>query len=101
MDYNEKELAEKYRKNSKRAAWFLTIVVGIIGIVLISLGLYFMIRYVKENTVMLSVGIIMVILAVFDLYICVRFLRHTYKSMKQIPDRVAANKYLRIHGIKK
>ena len=93
--------AEKYRINSKRAAWFLTIVVGLIGITLISLGIYFLIRYLNENTTMVIVGSVMMILAVIDLFICVKFLIHTYKSMKMIPDQVAATKYMKINGIRK
>jgi hypothetical protein len=50
---------------------------------------------------MLIVGIVMCSLAVIDVYICVKFVMHTYKSMKMIPDRVAAAKYMKINGIKK
>ena len=101
MENDVKELARRYRKNSKIAAWVLTIIVGIIGIVLVSLGVYFIINYYNSNTTMLIVGIIMCTLAAIDLFICVKFLVHTYKSMKLIPDRVAAAKYMKINGIKK
>lgn len=101
MENDVKELARRYRKNSKIAAWVLTIIVGIIGIVLITLGTFFIIRYYNSNTTMLIVGIVMATLALIDIYICVKFIRHTYKSMKMIPDKVAAAKYMKINGIKK
>ena len=101
MENDVKELARKNRKNSKIAAWVLAIVVGIIGIVLVSLGVYFIVTNYNTNTTILIVGIVMCALAVIDLYICIKFLIHTYKSMKMIPDRVAAAKYMKINGIRK
>ena len=101
MENDVKELARRYRKNSKIAAWVLAIVVAIIGIVLVSLGIYFIVTNYNTNTTMLIVGIVMCSLAAIDLYICIKFLIHTYKSMKMIPDRVAAAKYMKINGIRK
>ena len=92
-----KDISIKYRKHQKRLSFILMIIIVVLGIILISVGLFISI-YSKEKFIIIA-GVIMAILGAFDIPLMITFNNKTQKRIDNMTDVECAKRYCRIYGI--
>ena len=99
MDEKELEYATKYKKRIVLLALIFMIFIIIMGLGLISLGIY-MIVVSEAKVEMIFVGIILLLMGVSDIPLGIYFRFRVNKRIKSMSDETAIKRYKRIYGIK-
>ena len=93
-----KQYAEKYKKISKILSIIFTILIIALGIFMIWLGLIIILN--NSFWLMLSIGIILFACTALDIGLAIKFFLFSWKNLKYMPSRRAAERYCKITGNK-
>ena len=99
MDEIELSYATKYKKRIKTLALIFMIFIIIMGVGLISLGIYMMV--ISESKVeIIFVGAILLLMGLSDIPLGIYFRHRVNKKINSMSDETALKRYKRIYGIR-
>lgn len=91
------QYANKYRKTQKRISLAVMIFIIIVGIIIVSFGIFFLISSDVKSIV---IGVIMVIAGLLDVSLSYKFYKVATKKINSLSDIEAKNRYVKITGKK-
>ena len=90
--------AKKYKKVSKILACIFSTLIILLGGFMIWLGIIIIIN--NDSGILIAIGIIVLIAALLDIGLAVKFISFSFKNIKYMANRVAAERYSKITGNK-
>lgn len=92
-----KEIANKYRKTQKKVTITITALIIVLGLVVISLGIFFII---STEVARIIVGSIMIIAGILDITLGIRLIKAAKIRVSKLSDLEAYKRYVKITGKK-
>lgn len=96
MDQTKIKLfAKKYRKTQNILSLVLTILILIVGLIVLSFGIYFVISIDLDSII---IGVIMILISILDIFMALKFYLTIKRRIKNMKDSEAAIRYTKITG---
>ncbi len=90
--------AKKYKKVSKILSLIFSILIILLGAFMIWLGVIIILN--NDSGFLIAVGILVLLAALLDIGLAVKFITFSFKNIKYMSNRLAAERYSKITGNK-